>query len=189
MTDKELLDIIANGGQVSVPYFDGAMLKVEKENVRYSANELLSPSELLPSLKNFLALSPNNRRSDSRHLFAFYKQTIQDHGEEDVVERMNGVRPTLETIWNHTRIGKIFFSDFDAEKYVAKRTFYLMLSGGVDWEQEHGLVMSWLEGRRLVKVDAFDDHPAHYYPLGTPESERFVFQGLPPELSTLPDPK
>lgn len=182
MTDKELINILENGGAISVPYFDGAMIKV-------NADRHLTTAEQLPALKNFLGLSAENRQSDARHHVAYCKMMMDAVGEEEILEDMNGEQPTVENIWSHVKIRHIFFGWLDAGKYAAKRTIYLQVEGEVTWEPEHGLQMSWAEGRRLVKSGPFDGHPTNGHASAKPEDDQYVFGCYQPEHCTLPDPE
>ena len=181
MTDNELLNIIENGGQVSVPYFDGAMVTILEEGH-------LPAADVLPALKNFLLLSAENRRSDARHLVAYCKMMMDAVGDEIILEDLNGEHPTLENIWHFTKIRHIFFGALDAGKYAANRTIFLQIEGEVAWEPEHGLQMSWAEGKRLAKAGDFDGHPTNGHASANPEKDQYVFSCYIPELCTLPDP-
>lgn len=181
MTDKELLNVLENGGQVAVPYFDGDLIEVH-------VSSKLDSAELLPVLKNFLMLSADNRRSDARHLVAYCKLMMDAVGDDIIIEDLNGEQPTEENIWNHTRIRHIFFGRLEAGKYAARRTIYLQIEGEVAWEPEHGLQMSWADGKRLVKAGAFDGHPTNGHASAKPERDKYVFSCYTPELCTLPDP-
>ena len=170
MTDNELLIILEKGGQVSVPYFDGSMIQVEKCD--------LSLEEVLPAFKRFLSLTAEQRRSDARHLLAYCKMIVYAVGE-DALEDMGGSEPGASLI---------FFDKLEAGKYASKPTIYVQIEGNVDWEPEHGLQMSWAEGDRLVKVSAFDGHPTNAHASAKPEDDQYVFECYKREFCTFPDP-
>jgi len=180
MTDDELWRVLENGGDVCVPYFDGAHVRVEPFDV--------SPALALPVLKNFLRLTPEQRRSDGRHLLAYCELMIDVVGEEQTLCEMGGVMPTLEDVWQYASPTLIFFSDLDVGKFASTPTVFLQIEGSVAWEPEHGLQMSWAAGSRLVKVGPFDGHPTNGHASGNPEADRHVFRCYMPELCTLPDP-
>ncbi len=178
MTDQELLIILDTGGEIAVPYFNGDTIQMDACD--------LEPTEALPALKNFLALSNEQRQSDARHLVAYCKLMIEAVGEE-VLEDMEVSEVTAEKIWNHTQVSHIFFGKLDAGKYAAETTVYLQIEGNVDWEPEHGLQMSWANGNKLVKAGPFDGHPTNGHAYAKPEYDRYVFYGDTKESSTLPD--
>ena len=179
MTDQELLTILDNGGEISVPYFNGDMIQIDASD--------LEPTEALPALKNFLTLSNDQRMSDARHLLAYCKLMMDAVGEEEISEDLGGVQPTLENIWNFTKASHIFFGKLDAGKYAAEKTVYLQLEGNVAWEPEHGLQMSWANGNKLVKAGPFDGHPTNGHAYADPERDQYVFDGETKDTSTLPD--
>ena len=179
MTDKELLSILNNSGQVSVPYFDGVKLSVDLDS--------LTASEALPALKNFLALSAENRQSDAHHLVAYCKMMMDAVGDEEILEDMDGNAPTIENTWNYAKPTLLFFGKLEAGKYAARPTVYVQIEGRVAWEPEHGLQMSWADGNRLVKAGAFDGHPTNGHAYGKPERDQYVFYCYDLTLCTYPD--
>lgn len=179
MTDKDLLNVLENGGKIAVPYFSGTMVQIDRCD--------LSPQEALPALKNFLTLSPEKRMADARHLLAYCKMMVDAVGQE-ILEDMGGLEPILETIWNYVRVNQLFFGKLGAGKYAATPTVFVQLEGDVAWEIEHCLQMSWAEGKRLVKVGAFDGHPTNGHASANPADDQYVFVCYKPELCTLPDP-
>lgn len=180
MTDEELVAILANGGQVCVPYFDDASIRVEPSEV--------APAHALAAFKAFLGLTADQRRSDARHLVAYCRLMIDAVGEEEVLAEMGGVMPSVEEIWEHASPTLIFIGELEAGKYAAQQTTFVQIEGRVAWEPEHGLQMSWAEGRRLVKVGPFDGHPTNGHAYANPAHDRHVFHCYEPELCTLPDP-
>ena len=179
MSDQELLNVLENGGQIPVPYFDGNMIDIDGGD--------LSPAETLPALKNFLTLTPKERRSDARHLVAYCKMMVDAVGEE-ILEDVGGVEPTEETIWKYVSVSHIFFGKLKAGKYVAEPTVFVQLEGNVTWEPEHGLQMSWAHGNRLVKVSEFDGHPTNGHASADPSRGTYVFSCYREDLCTFPDP-
>lgn len=180
VTDSELTALVEAGGELAIPYLDGAPVRV------HNINEL-SPVEVLPALRGFLGLTPKQRRADGRHLIAYCTSTVEAVGPE-VLEDMGSGIPTLETVWDHVQAGGIFFSKLDAGKYASTPAVFVELEGNVAWEPEHGLQMSWADGTRLVKVGAFDGHPTNGHAAANPDRDQFVFYCDLPELCTGPDP-
>lgn len=179
-TDESLASLLEVGGELAVPYFDGATLRVEPCDVPIA--------EALPALRRFLALTADQRRRDARHLVAYCKLMIDAVGEDVVLEDLGGVLPTIETIWDHARPTLMFLGALDAGEGVSRRTIYVQLGCEVDWEPEHGMQMSWADGARLVKVGAYDGHPTNGHATGRPEADAYVFSCYLPELCTSPDP-
>lgn len=180
MNDQDLLMILENGGQVPVPYFDGDMTQIIDCDI--------ARDEALEALKNFLALTNEQRLSDGRHLVAYCKMMIDAVGEE-ILEDMDGVEPTVAQIWDYVRIKYIFFGKLEVGKYASKPTVYVEIEGEVAWEPEHGLQMSWADGSQLVKVGAFDGHPTNGHAMADPTRDQHVFSCYDLALCTFPDPR
>lgn len=178
LSDTDLLEILNSGGDVPVAYFDNQRISVN--------NDKLDPNKALIVLKNFLTLSTDHRTQDTRHLYAYYKYTFQT-AQEYVLEDMDGVVPTIDEIWDHVTPTLIYFDHLDAGKYVKVPTTFLMLEGQVAWEIEHGLLMSWNDGRSLVKVGQFDGHPTNGHARANPALDKYVYYTSNESFCTRPD--
>ena len=178
MSDRDLLDILENGGEIAVPYFNGNKISIFSDDI--------SPEEALEPLTNFLQLTNQQRVSDSRHLVAYCKFMVYAVGEE-ILEDMGGVQPEGEEIWDHVKITHIFLSKLEAGKYASEPTIFVETEANVAWEPEHGLQMSWANGNKLVKVSAFDGHPTNGHASAKPEDDKYVFCCYDSEFATLPD--
>jgi len=186
MTDAELTEIIEGGGKVPVPYFDNALIEIMNDTIddRPDPIGVVTPDEALVALKNFLQLTADQRRADVRHLLAYLKMMVDAIGEEDVLEDLGGVMPTVDTIWTHAEPKFLFFGDMNPGKYATQRTIYLQIEGNVAWEPEHGLQMSWENGSTLVKAGAYDGHPTNGHAFANPDYDAYVFYCSQPEHST-----
>jgi hypothetical protein len=181
LNDDDARHLLENGGSLAIPYFGGAVLRVEPSDI---------PSELaLPALRAFLERSAADQHADSHHLLAYWASTLESCGE-DVLELLpDGTPPTAPTVWGLVRPTTVFFSMIEAGKYAPVDTAYIEVEAEVAWEPEHGLELSWESGRYLVKVGPFDGHPTNGHAYAKPEKDRFVFLGGSPEESTLRDPR
>ena len=176
MTDQELLKILDQGGELSVPYFGGSTVRVEPCN--------LEPDVALPSLRNFLGLGDAQRSKDAPHLLAYCASMVDEVGD-CILEDLGGRLPTENQVWEFVRPGHIYFDCLEEGEYATTRTVFLQLEGEVAWEPEHGLQMSWAEGSRLVKVGPFDGHPTNGHATADPSNDRFVYHCYEPEFCTL----
>lgn len=180
MTDDEIAALLEDGGQVPVPYFDGRAL-----TVHYFGD--FATEELVPVMRNFLSLDPERRERDGRHLVAYCEMMVDAVGPE-MLEDMGGEVPTAERIWDHVRPHGLGFSVLDAGRYADRRTVFAVVEGEVAWEPEHGLLMSWADGNRLVRVSEYDGHPTNGHASANPDKDTCVFACYKPELCTTPDP-
>ena len=165
---EETLAAALEAGAIEIPYFDGASVAVDNVNG-------LPLHQVLPVFSAFLELTADNRRADARHLVAYCQMMMEAVGEEEILEDLNGEAPTLENIWTFAQPSLLYFSHLTAGKYAERDTTYVMLEGNVNWEPEHGLLMSWQDGNKLVKVGAFDGHPTNGHAMADPEQDKYVF--------------
>jgi len=179
MTTENLRSILQNGGHVHVPYFGGAEVEVmECEGIE------LAPA--LVAFENFLKLTPEDRVSHSRHLFAYYKLMIDACGDE-LIEKGKPIPQIAEDVWKNTYPSYFEFTELEDQPFVKEPTIFVMLGASVDWEVEHGLLMSWREGRKLVRVGAYDGHQTNGYAANNMKRDKFIHDGYKEEFCTYPD--
>ncbi|GGX58025.1 hypothetical protein GCM10007385_28210 [Tateyamaria omphalii] len=141
---------------ISLPFFGGASVA------------LLSDVTQLPpaagdALRRFSTLTPADRSSITQHVYAYYRD-MHTHAGGNLIDEVMPRPNQPDDIWKHIHPLSIaiksrptLFSDTKAES----PTFYVLLETNCDWEDEHGLLLSWKEGYELVKVGEYDDKPVH----------------------------
>ncbi len=139
MNDSELSDAIEHGKKIPVAYFDGLPVKFKNEDV--------TPAEALVALKNFMQLTAKNRLEDSRHVFAYYKFMVEMCGN-DLLGKRDGMLKEPDQVWEYVTPLQFYFAKSDNKVHV-------VLEANVVW-YDHGMVMSWENGERLVMVNEFD---------------------------------
>lgn len=177
-SDDELLEALKNKGRLPIPYFDGTELEIKLDK--------LSPMRALTPLKSFLSQTGKDRIDHSRHLFAYYQVMKEACGDEVISEGLPIPRAP-EEIWKNVQPSRIYFNMLDYEPYVDKPTVFVMLSGNVDWEPEHGLLMCWREGKELNKVGPFDGHATNGHATANVKNDRYIHYCYDDTYSTLPD--
>ena len=180
MTDADLLKLIQDGGKLEVPYFAGQLVGLDNLDE-------IAPEVVLPALKAFLSLSQDDAKTDARHLYAYYQSICMAVGEDDVHEEMSGIPSGPEEIWKYARPSLLFFNQLENPKYADPLTVFVVLEGRVEWEPEHGLQMSWENGRELVKAGSFDGHPTNGHAYADPSKDAFVHWSSDPEFATRAD--
>ena len=132
----------------------------------------------------FMALTPDALIPASRHVFAYYQDMMQHLGGQG----WPGIPlPKLDDpsqVWDHvTPTGLIIQSDWDASG-----PWYIGIEANIPWEVEHGLVMFWEDGHKLVKVGRVDGHVTNANSYADPALEGVVYAALAPQFRTLADP-
>lgn len=141
---------------ISLPLFDGTSVALLSD-----ASQL--PSAANEALRRFAKLTPNDRLSITPHVYAYYHDMHTHAGGSWIDEAMP--RPTQpHDIWQHVRPLSITVKSRSAQSGGASTDdpmTYVLLEANCDWEEEHGLLLSWRGGHELVKVGEFDDRPVH----------------------------
>ena len=181
MDDEQLLEAIREGGSVPIPYFDGISIRIEKD--------ILTAEEVLPALKNLLSLKPEQRQADAKHLFAYCDDTIMQVGDYIIEEDMDGVEPTLDNIWDFVTVRELIFHKLEAGKYASTTTIFAVIEAEAMWEIDHGLLLSWADGNRLVRVSPFTGHPTNGNAAADPERDKFIYYSSSPEYCTYLNPQ
>lgn len=122
---------------VKIPYFDFKEIVV-------AFFEPTHPPQLIASDKvidNFLHLNSKNKEKDAHLVYKYYKTTLE-----------LGYTKTLKIkevkdIWNFVIPSEIIIdSDENGD-------FYLYVSCGCEWEEEHGLQLVFKNGQTLIKAE------------------------------------
>lgn len=159
---------------LKVPYFDGAELTLGEEVTEPGARAALDA---------FLALTPADRIADSRHVYAYYQDFREAVGGEDWMDEEIGVPKSPEDIWLLVRPGRLYVDqDYD------ERHWYVSLSSGCDWEEEHGLLMVWRDGTRLTRVSGNDGHVTNSDAYADEGMGETIYSASNPQYTTRLDP-
>ena len=129
--------------KIKVPYFDDFEVELDDE---------VSRSD--PTLIEFLNRNAKDRLKDSRHVFNYYKDFHYSVGGEDCLDQEMGIVSDPEHIWMHVTPRTIFVEN----GYDPDTSRYVVIEAECAWEEEHGLMMVWKDGKFLNKVGGYDDH-------------------------------
>jgi hypothetical protein len=133
------------------------------------------------ALARFLALGPADRRGDSRHVYAYYRD-FRDWVESEPIDARMGVPARPEDIWRHVRPTGAHAIRRGGDPHV-----YIAVEAECDWEEEHGLMLVWCDGARLTKCGGFDGHPTNVNASADPALADVVYRGLDPAWTTRRD--
>ena len=127
---------------IGIPYFDNSELKVGFVEPKYEPY-LKEADEVL---ERFLKLGTPTRLEDSNMVHNYYSEILK-HGYCQKLEL-----ESISDIWDYV-IPKEILIDWE---YHGK--FYLQVSCGCAWEEEHGLQLIFKNGERLTKASGHDGH-------------------------------
>ena len=158
---------------VKVPYFDNAEIELFDD---YDPND----PEAAAALAAFLALTADDRLRDSRHVYAYYQDFRDAVGGEDWMDAEMGVPEKPEDIWSFVSpnvLGVWPSRDGDDGCYV-------FLEANCGWEEEHGLLLVWRNGKTLVKAGGFDGHPTNAGAYADRDLLNVVYHASNPDFTT-----
>ena len=126
----------------AIPYLDNKKLKigfVEAKHAPYLA-------EADKVLENFLNLNVEERIKDSQLVFNYYDETLKFGYTEQLDIK------TVDEIWNFVYPSEIIIN------WDEKGDFYLCVSCGCEWEEEHGLQLVFKDGLTLTRAHGHDGY-------------------------------
>jgi hypothetical protein len=125
-----------------IPYFDNKKLTIGFVEAKHQPYLDLADSVL----RNFLKLTPRDRINDSQPIFKYYDETLKF----GYTKNLNIKTPS--EIWNHVSANEIIIH------WDENSDFYLCVSCGCDWEEEHGLQLVFKNGQTLTRASGHDGH-------------------------------
>ena len=96
------------------------------------------------TIEKFLTLNLDNRNKDSETVFKYYEQVLKS----GYTENLN--ISELKNIWNFVRPSEITVSSEENGK------FYVYISCGCQWEEEHGLQLVYENGEKLIRASGHE---------------------------------
>jgi hypothetical protein len=124
----------------SIPFFDHKELRVVFVDAKHEPY-LIEADNVL---ENFLNLANNDRLKGSQLVFDYYKETLK-FGYTQSLDIEN-----MADIWNYVYPSEVFIHwDENGE-------FYLCVSCGCEWEEEHGLQLVFKDGKKLTRASGHD---------------------------------
>jgi hypothetical protein len=125
-----------------IPYFDNIKIEIGFVDAKYEPYLVLADE----TLQAFLSLSAANRIQDSERVYQYYHETLK-HGYTKPLDIK-----TSSAIWNYVNPKSIII-DWDEHG-----EFYLCVSCGCEWEEEHGLQLVFKGGQTLTRASGHDGH-------------------------------
>ncbi len=160
------LDHSWNGKSVAVPLMGGVLIPV-------SYQELLSDnvSTLLPLydavLAHFLILDLKSRDLATPLVYKQCRDTIAA-ADWDGREALEIATREPSTLWAHVRPRSIFVT---RRMYDQDEDLYLGVECECDWEEEHGLLLVYRQGKQLTRVSGNDGHVTDADALSIPDED------------------
>ncbi len=131
---------------VKIPFFEDTNLSIVFMNFEpdKDPNYLKEADE---TLQNFLAKGDADRLEISHLVYQNCQDFIEAVGKEDFEEDLLNIQEPNE-IWQFVSPNRIYLYR------QAQNDIYLEISCACDWEEEHGLVLVFQQGKQITRVDA-----------------------------------
>jgi hypothetical protein len=179
LTNTQLVAALKESRSIPLPYFGGKEVELFFDD----EEELLQFADAIRAL---LALGPPDRAADTRHAWAYFKDCTDDVGFEWVDVGMEALPPSSEDIWNFVTPNTLSaIESWDVGNGDVTRQF-ITLEANCGWEAEHGLSMSWRDGKELVRLSGFDGHATNGHAYDDLSKDAFVYCSSRPEMCTRP---
>lgn len=163
---------------VQLPYFNNAEVELFDG---FDENDL----QAAEALATFLALTPADRLKDSRHVFAYYCDFREAVGGEDWLDAEMGIPEKPEDIWDHVTPNVVgVWKGRGDDKHT-----YIFVEANCVWEEEHGLLLVWRDGKVLNKAGGFDGHPTNAGAYADNAMSDVVYRASNPDYTTRLDPQ
>ncbi|RSC30055.1 hypothetical protein EGT36_27835 [Agrobacterium sp. FDAARGOS_525] len=158
---------------IVVSYFDGAEVELDEE-----------PDPDAPAaaaaLGAFLALTKADRLSDTRHVFAFYRDYYEEAGRPEWLEEEIGFPQSPADIWDHVTPGPVTVEKGRRDD----ENWYVVMQAECGWDAERGLMMVWRGGATLTKVGGYNGHLTNVNVYADRTLENVVYKARNPEYTT-----
>lgn len=127
-------------GPFPIPYFDDKKLKVGFVEAKHEPY-LLEADNVL---QNFLKLHKEDRIGDSQLVLHYYSETLKYGSTKPLDINIPA------DIWNFVYPSEIIV------QWDENEDFYLCVSCGCEWEEEHGLQLVFKDGKKLIRASGHD---------------------------------
>jgi hypothetical protein len=180
LTNTELAAAWKVSRHFPIPYFGGTEVELLFEDEA----DLLHFAD---AIRNLLSLTPADRSAETRHAWAYFKDFTDDVGFEWVDAGMEELPSGSEDIWNFVFPTALYAEEsWDIGTRDSMRQF-VVLEANCGWEAEHGLLMSWRDGKKLVKLSGYDGHATNGHAYNDMSKDAFVYYSSRDEMCTLHD--
>jgi len=143
---------------------DELLVDIDHLDAEYDTDQL---AQIELALANFRAANSGMLDAATPHLWAYYKDTVNEYGPELAAEYGVPLLDPATDIWSHVSI-EMAPSVVLGSSQFSPAPVYLSFEGEVSWEPEHGLQLVVEQGLRVCKVGPFDGHPTLAHAHGDP---------------------
>lgn len=127
-------------------------------------------NEIDSTVANVLQISDSDREQAKEHLFAYYKDVLLTVGEDDI-EGMP-ILDSSEEIWSYINLNRLVIA-----KGIMSDDFYANFSGSCQWEDEHGIAVSYLWGKKLAMVSMSIGHVCNSDAYAEKGKDHYIYIG------------
>lgn len=149
--------------KIAIPFLDGKEKWIEVIGL----DEEESTADFEASLERFLALADADREACTRYIYESYKafeKSVLEAGDDWMLEDVSIKTP--EHVWKHMR-----FAGLSAGREPDDGMVYVQVSYNCDWDEEHGIELTFRNGATLSRVDGIDGAMVNRLAYGLPDGD------------------
>ncbi len=174
VSDEQLVAIWRAKARIPLPFFHGQDAELYFEN----EDELLSFAEVL---RNFLMLQPETRANATHHVLAYRADIMSaDENQSEVSDTV----VDSDDIWRSVQPNVLMALESWDVGDSARKSKFVLVEGECGWEPEHGILFSWRDGTKLVRVSDYDGHATNGHAFNNLSKDACVYYSLLPGMST-----
>jgi hypothetical protein len=138
--------------KIQAPYFEGRPLELQE----YQEDQASLPIEAQDALAAFVLLTNQQRLSESSLIYQYYRDFRGVGDFADWLDEQMGVLKDDDAIWAHVT------PNFLDVQQGMSGLWYVVVEGDCDWDDEHGIMLVWLQGKTLTRVGPYDGDLGEY---------------------------
>lgn len=145
LTQHETISYWLKSEAIPIPFFDNKKIAITFTEI--------TPEETNDALRNFLKLTSDDRLSISDLVYKNYTDFLDEVDFDGIEEGLSDVKEDHE-IWNFV---------YPTDIYVSRRSrrdmdVYISVECDCGWDEEHGLVLVFRQGKKLTRISGGDGH-------------------------------
>jgi hypothetical protein len=152
LTQDETFPDWWKSGEVPIPFLDDKKLPIIFMDFDPEADKTFL-SEADQALTCFFALGKSDRKSISHLVYKNCKDVLEAIGFDEADQAMWDIENENE-VWKFVHPSEMYVT----RRPYAEQDIYIQLACECDWEQEHGLLLVFRQGKKLTRVSSQDGH-------------------------------
>lgn len=165
LTQNEQFDNWWISEPIPILFFDNKEMKINFLNFKPEDDSAFL-NEADVALQNFLAKNKNDRAELAELVHKHCLAALNEVGKDEINKHLWELKNKSD-IWNFVYPSQMSLS----RRRRRDKDIYLDISGGCDWEEEHGLQLIFRQGKQLTRISNQDGHLTEADAFNKPDEE------------------